>query len=321
MSHAPSRLRHTHAAALVLAIVAASLLAACSDTLTRAPMPEEGQLDRLAVNVGPTEQLIAALEQALADGAAPPGPYVSMINQLRTALRLASDGKVEQGERLVMRVGERIEGLVERGQMDPGLAETLLDLVDAIVAEEDVCAPTVLEGDAIVTDATLLGWSTSPVTHVTGSVFIQGLSATDIDVLPCLERIDGGVSVSANDDLVMLHAFDRLASVGGMLQIGGNPALTAMPTFPALASASDVSLFAGPALERIEGFNAMTTIDRLLRIDVLVTGDTVTLDGFYALTTIGRPPFISPAVTVLCPSLQAIESDDVFAVVPCVEPV
>lgn len=179
MPHAPSRLSTTHAASLGLAIVAAVLLAACSDTLTRAPLPDEGQF----------------------------------------------------------------------------------------------------------------------------------------------ERVDGDVSVSSNDDLVMLHAFDRLTSVGGMLQIGVNPALTALPTFSALASASDVSLLAGPALERIEGFNAMTTIDRLLRLDVEVTGDTVTLDGFYALTTIGRPPFISPAVTVLCPSLQAIESDDVFAVVPCVEPV
>ena len=42
MSHAPSRLRPTHAAALTLAIVAALLLAACSDALTRAPMPDEG---------------------------------------------------------------------------------------------------------------------------------------------------------------------------------------------------------------------------------------------------------------------------------------
>jgi hypothetical protein len=119
----------------------------------------------------------AALEQELADGASPPGPYVSMINQLRTALRLAGEGQVEQGERLVIRVGERIAGMVERGQMDPGLADTLLDIVDAIVAEEDVCAPTVLEGDAIVTDATLLGWSTLPVTHVTGSVIIDGLTS------------------------------------------------------------------------------------------------------------------------------------------------
>ena len=50
MPHAPSRLRPIHATALALAIVAALLLAACSDTLTRAPMPDEGQLERLAVN-------------------------------------------------------------------------------------------------------------------------------------------------------------------------------------------------------------------------------------------------------------------------------
>ena len=309
MPHVPSRLRQARPAALALATVAALLLAACSDTLTRAPMPDDGQLERLAVNVGPTEQLIAALEQELADGATPPGPYVSMINQLRTALRLAGEGKVEQGERLVMRVGERIAGLVGRGQMDAGLADTLLDIVDAIVAEEDVCAPTILEGDAIVTDATLLGWSTSPVTHVTGSVIIDGLTATDIDVLPCLERVDGDVAIMRNDDLVMLHAFDRLASVGSMLQIGANPALTALPMFPALESANDVSVITEPALERIEGFNAMITVERVLRIDTNSFGETVTLDGFYELTTV-RFLQVGGAGTVIvvCPSLQAIES-------------
>jgi hypothetical protein len=242
-----------------------------------------------------------------------------MINQLRTALWLAGEGQVEQGERLVMRVGERIVGMVERGQMDPGLADALLEIVDAIVAEEDVCAPTVLEGDAIVTDATLLGWSTSPVTHVTGSVIIDGLTATDIDVLPRLERVDGGVRVTSNVFLVALYAFDRLTRVGGTVQTFRNTSLTALPLFPELASAGTVDLRAGPVMQRIEGFNALTTIEEHLVIRTDGLGSTVVVDGFYALTTLGFPVLPTFGVTYLCPSLQAIESEE-FDPPACVEP-
>lgn len=305
---ATSPLRSRTAAALALFLAAMLLLAACGETLTRAPVPDDAALDRLAVNVGPTEQLIAALEQALTDGATPPGPYVSMINQLRTALRLAGEGKVEQGERLVMRVGERIEGLVERGQMDAGLADTLLELVDAVLTEDDTCTPSVYDGDMAVTDALLPYLSTAPYTHVIGSVSIQNLSASDVDVLPCLERVDGDITVVGNDDLVMLHGFDRLASLGGVLFVAGNASLTTLPTFPALETADGVRIRVGPSLDLIVGFNALTAITDQLRIEPESFGITATLNGFHALVSPGSPPFIIyGAITIICPSLQLLE--------------
>lgn len=133
------------------------------------------------------------------------------------------------------------------------------------------------------------------------------------------ERVDSDVVVTINDDLVAVYAFDRLTSVGGTVELFGNPSLASLPQFPALESAGTVRLLAGPALELIAGLNALTSIQVRLRIDVSAMGQTVLVNGFYAVTSIGFPVLPSFGVIYLCPSLQAIDSD-VFNPPPCVNP-
>ena len=135
----------------------------------------------------------------------------------------------------------------------------------------------------------------------------DNLSANDNDVLTtlptfaALTSIGGNLSIPSNATLNTISGFDVLETINGALNIGsfnfgvGNPALTSLPSFPALKSVRDLSIRNNNSLTTVSGFDALTRIVGETTLGDFISGGDfeiennpklTTISGFSALTTV-----------------------------------
>ncbi|WP_210466818.1 T9SS type A sorting domain-containing protein [Rufibacter roseolus] len=99
------------------------------------------------------------------------------------------------------------------------------------------------------------------LTSVTGSVHLSLSGVESIEGLENLATVGGDFSISGMDEIssLLVDDFSALSSVGGQLNIRGNPGLTILHSFWKLRSAKTVDIGDNRRLEDVRGFPLFNT--------------------------------------------------------------
>jgi len=134
-------------------------------------------------------------------------------------------------------------------------------------------------------------WWLAGVSHVTSSVTITLTSTSDLNVLRCLQRVDGDLRI-ANSQGLTIALLPNLQTVSGALQFDSNPALTtiAVPMLSSVGQSQGASISVSYH-DALKSFSAPSLVTTPSAISLRVNGrdiypDELTLD-FGALTTVG----------------------------------
>jgi hypothetical protein len=119
-------------------------------------------------------------------------------------------------------------------------------------------------------------------TSVTGDLYIQGTSLTNLSLLHCLERVEGSLVIGGNAGLRDLSGLSGLTTVGGLV-INDNDALTDLSGLSGLTTVGYLSITLNDALEDLSGLSGLTTVGVGLEIRFNnVLGDISALSGLSA---------------------------------------
>ena len=135
-------------------------------------------------------------------------------------------------------------------------------------------------------------WWLAGVTHVTGSLTISLVSATDLSVLRCLERVDGDLKIQ-NCNALISADLPKLQSVSGSLHVDFDPALRtiSLPMLSSVGQSQGESISVGN-LEMLTSISVPVLATTPSAISIHDNGSdfapnsTITLD-FGALATVG----------------------------------
>ena len=188
-------------------------------------------------------------------------------------------------------VGEDIGVVLNPKLVALPLFDALTSIGNDLNIDENVVLPTVSGFGALATVGNSLDISSNAL-------------LTSISGFGVLTRV-GHLDIDANVKLASVSDFDRLAEVTNLV-FSNNDLLTALPSFPALTTITGgVEVSNNDKVERILGFNALTSID-----EVLIESNALleVILGFKALTSVMNVRIDGNTSLSLCCGLRLFTS-------------
>ncbi|MFY0605004.1 MAG: T9SS type B sorting domain-containing protein [Flavobacteriaceae bacterium] len=206
-------------------------------------------------------------------------------------------------------------GFVGHAQMCPPSGDVILNTqteVDDFINQYNAC--TIIDGNLFIISVTS-GDVINDISRLDRIIQVKGdlvidSFVTNLDNFDDLERVEGNLQLVENskleningfnkltyfenmiigisDSLTEVNGFESLASIGGELQILGNPLLKSVSGFSLLQSTgSQLVIFRNPELETMPSFHNLISIGDKLVIEE--NTKLVTVNGFDNLETIGE---------------------------------